>query len=88
MSVCSFCGKDQKDVGLLILGPNGANICNECVKICYNLILDADKKTTLPRILSLPAPPQVIQTICICKIASQTKTAMQKHDRFRFVILF
>ena len=44
MSVCSFCGKDQKDVGLLILGPNGANICNACVKLCYNLILDADKK--------------------------------------------
>lgn len=42
------------------------------------------KKTTLPRILSLPAPPQVIQTIYICKIASQTKTAMQSMTVFPF----
>lgn len=56
MSVCSFCGKDQKDVGLLILGPNGTNICNACVKLCYNLILDADKKDDASK-NSQPASP-------------------------------
>lgn len=40
----------------MVLGPNGANICNECVKICYNLILDADKKDAASK-NSQPASP-------------------------------
>ena len=56
MSVCSFCGKDQEHVGRMVLGPNGANICNECVKLCYNLILDADKKDDASK-NSQPASP-------------------------------
>lgn len=56
MNVCSFCGKDQEDVGLLVLGPNGVNICNECVKLCYNLIFDADKKDDASK-NSQPASP-------------------------------
>ena len=38
---CSFCGRTQEKVEKLIAG-NGAFICNECVKLCMN-ILDEDK---------------------------------------------
>ena len=34
---CSFCGRTQDEVKRLIAGPN-AYICNECVKICAELI--------------------------------------------------
>ena len=34
---CSFCGRMQDEVQRLIAGPN-AYICNECVKICAELI--------------------------------------------------
>ena len=34
---CSFCGKTQNQVGRLIAG-NGAYICDECVKLCTNII--------------------------------------------------
>jgi ATP-dependent Clp protease ATP-binding subunit ClpX len=35
---CSFCGKDDRVVGRIIAGPNGSNICNDCVEICRRLI--------------------------------------------------
>jgi hypothetical protein len=35
---CSFCGKSQKEVGKLIAGPGGVYICNECVKLCDDII--------------------------------------------------
>ena len=34
---CSFCGKSQHKVEKLIAGP-GCFICNECVKLCDNII--------------------------------------------------
>ena len=34
---CSFCGRTQDSVDKLIAG-NGAFICNECVKLCLNII--------------------------------------------------
>ncbi len=34
---CSFCGKTQNQIGRLIAG-NGAYICDECVKLCMNII--------------------------------------------------
>ena len=36
---CSFCGKPQSAVGRLIAG-NGSYICEECVRMCFNLIGD------------------------------------------------
>ena len=37
---CSFCKKWQSDVELLIAGPDGAFICNECVDVCVDCIKD------------------------------------------------
>src|SRR3990167_6883384 len=34
---CSFCGKSQKTVGMLIAGPV-VYICNECVDLCVDII--------------------------------------------------
>ena len=36
---CSFCGKHQDKVGRLIAGP-GVFICDECVRLCMNIIED------------------------------------------------
>ncbi|MBQ1681765.1 MULTISPECIES: ATP-dependent Clp protease ATP-binding subunit ClpX [Agathobacter] len=47
---CSFCGKNQHQVGRMISGPGGAFICDECIDICNEIImeeeLDANKKNT------------------------------------------
>ena len=41
--VCSFCGKPEMQVGRLIYGPNGVNICNNCVMLCESLIDEMDE---------------------------------------------
>ncbi len=35
---CSFCGKPRYMVKLLISGPPGINICDECVKLCDTIV--------------------------------------------------
>ena len=36
---CSFCGKSQETVERIIAGP-GVYICDECIKVCNNIIED------------------------------------------------
>ena len=36
---CSFCGKPQEQVRKLIAGP-GAYICDECIGICSEIIME------------------------------------------------
>jgi ATP-dependent Clp protease ATP-binding subunit ClpX len=40
MYKCDFCGKDQTKVKRLIAAPNGICICNKCVFICVDVLLD------------------------------------------------
>ena len=39
--ICSFCNKSRKDVTKMIVGASKTSICNECVKLCVE-ILDED----------------------------------------------
>lgn len=43
---CSFCGKPNEEVRRTIAGPGGVAICNECVDLCNELIVDAGAKET------------------------------------------
>ncbi len=40
--ICSFCSKSRKDVAKMIVGASKTSICNECVKLCVE-ILDEDQ---------------------------------------------
>jgi ATP-dependent Clp protease ATP-binding subunit ClpX len=39
--ICSFCGKDQEEVGKLIAGPD-VFICDECIELCNEIVHDKD----------------------------------------------
>ena len=39
---CSFCGRHHDEVERLIAGPENIYICNFCVELCHNLLLDED----------------------------------------------
>ena len=39
---CSFCNKTQKEVKKMIAGPAGVYICDECIKICENILLTSE----------------------------------------------
>ena len=40
---CDFCGKERSEVEKLIAGAN-VNICNECVKLCGQILVDQEDK--------------------------------------------
>ncbi len=39
---CSFCGKNQEEVGKLIAGPN-VYICDECIELCNEIVMDSSQ---------------------------------------------
>lgn len=60
---CSFCGKSQDSVERIIAGP-GVYICNECIKVCSNIIKDelyddSELTYTLDTITDLPTPEEI-----------------------------
>ena len=36
--ICSFCSKSRKDVTKMIVGARKTSICNECVKLCVEIL--------------------------------------------------
>ena len=56
---CSFCGKPKELVKRLIAGPNGIFICNECVDICREVMLEDDKREEGSKECKLPKPVDI-----------------------------
>ena len=42
--ICSFCGKDQRQVQRLVAGPSGAFICDECIEECNAIMAAQDSE--------------------------------------------
>jgi hypothetical protein len=38
-AACSFCGKNQNEVGKLVAGPS-VHICDECIELCKNILVE------------------------------------------------
>lgn len=55
---CSFCGKTNDEVRRIIVGPNDACICNECIETCANLIAD-NASTELNELENIPTPEEI-----------------------------
>ena len=60
---CSFCGKIQDDVERIIAGP-GVYICDECVKVCSNIIEndlyeDSELSYDTEGVTELPKPEEI-----------------------------
>jgi len=61
---CSFCGKNQDRVNRIIAGP-GAYICNECVRLCVN-ILEDDLEDEAPEVDmpdTIPTPREIHEVL-------------------------
>ncbi len=55
---CSFCGRPASQVKRLISGMN-AYICDECIKLAYNIIEDEEKTKRQFKTFSLPRPQEI-----------------------------
>ena len=52
---CSFCGKSQREVRKLIAGPT-VYICDECIKLCNDIIAEENEREDNKPQVSLPTP--------------------------------
>ncbi len=43
---CNFCGRPEKETGLLIMGMDGSHICNDCVIQANSILSDVMKQTS------------------------------------------
>lgn len=56
---CSFCGKDEDKVKLLIAGP-GVNICDECTNLCSDIVKNNTDDDVKNEVLdTLPTPSEI-----------------------------
>lgn len=61
---CSFCGNTADEANKLIEGPNGIYICDECIKLCNELMDDEDNIEENDLDLSkLPKPKELKKTL-------------------------
>lgn len=58
---CSFCGATQEEVRKLIAGP-GVYICDQCIDLCNDIILDeVEEETESGRLAEIPKPKDIRQ---------------------------
>ena len=55
---CSFCGKSQHEVKKLIAGPS-VYVCDECVELCNDIILEELEDETSTAVKKLPTPHEI-----------------------------
>ncbi|MBY0370200.1 ATP-dependent Clp protease ATP-binding subunit ClpX [bacterium] len=60
--VCSFCGKNQREVKKLIAGPT-VHICDECIELCNDIIAEEAEKEDLRTGTTKVPKPSEIKTV-------------------------
>jgi ATP-dependent Clp protease ATP-binding subunit ClpX len=60
-SVCSFCGKNQREAGPMVEGPRDVYICKACVELCHNIIRQEMRRASSSRALvrDVPTPREI-----------------------------
>ena len=58
---CSFCGKAEREVHRMIQGPAGVRICDECVRLCMDIVEDGyeERQEALEAPDSIPTPREI-----------------------------
>ena len=59
---CSFCDKPQTQVKQLVTGPNGVNICDECIALCAHMIAK-EEEIAQPDSVKLPTPAEIMERL-------------------------
>lgn len=60
MCACTFCGRPQKSAKKLIASPGGeAFICDDCIRICSDILKEESAKVKVFKDLVLPSPKDI-----------------------------
>ena len=84
---CNFCGKNQKSVLKLIAGPQ-VYICNECIELCNEILIEEEKKDSASSLKKLKvSPPAEIKSQLDEYIIGQEKAkksmAVAVHNHYK-----
>ncbi|HEY3243838.1 MAG TPA: ATP-dependent Clp protease ATP-binding subunit ClpX [Phycisphaerae bacterium] len=87
-SVCSFCGKGQRDAGPMVEGPKDVYICKSCVELCHNIIRQEMKKATTTRAVigEIPTPRRVkdfLDQYVIGQDSAKKALAVAVHNHYK-----
>jgi len=64
MCACSFCGRPQKAAKKLIASPNGDSfICDDCIRICADIIKEENMKLKVFKDLVIPSPKEIKKSL-------------------------
>ncbi|MGN1201392.1 MAG: ATP-dependent Clp protease ATP-binding subunit ClpX [Candidatus Caccovivens sp.] len=64
MCACTFCGRPQKAAKKLIASPSGdAFICDDCIRICADIIKEETTKVKVFKDLVLPSPKEIKKSL-------------------------
>jgi ATP-dependent Clp protease ATP-binding subunit ClpX len=55
---CSFCGRSSAFAKKMIAGP-GVNICDECVRVCEQILLEEEQKISASFLQEVPKPQAI-----------------------------
>lgn len=55
---CSFCGRNEAEVKKIFAG-NNVSICNKCVELCHNILLDEMSEEVEGELDSIPKPRKI-----------------------------
>jgi len=58
---CSFCERDERSVKKLIEGPNGVYICDKCIGLCNEIIINEFEKEKLENLKNVMLKPEDIK---------------------------
>ena len=92
---CSFCGKVQDDVERIIAGP-GVYICDECVKVCSNIIEndlyeDSELSYETEGVAELPKPEEIkkiLDEYVIGQEDAKKTLAVAVYNHYKRILLF
>ena len=76
---CSFCGRDESEVGFLLTGLNG-NICDECAERAYEYVQQIEQQNEGAKIQNIdlkeiPKPKEIKESGPVCHWAGCSQTA-------------
>jgi len=65
---CSFCHRSQDEIQRLIAGPDGVNICDECVQLCAEILREEAIGQEAPKAQALafetvPSPREIVRKL-------------------------
>lgn len=56
---CSFCNRTAEEANILIAGPNGIFICDECIDVCQSILDKKEAQKESNESFVLPTPEQI-----------------------------